>query len=340
MKITVILCTHNRCESLAKVLDSIALSVIPDLVEWEVLVVDNNSNDHTRAVVEEFCRLNWRVRYLFERRQGKSYALNAGIREAKGNLLAFTDDDLTVDPMWLQNLTSVLDEGEWVGSGGRTIPEKTFLAPRWFPNDAQYALAPLGMFDIGLKAEQFTVSPIGNNMAYLKKMFEKHGGFRTDLGPQPGSEIRGEDTEFGKRLIAAGERLWYEPSAVVYHSVPERRIKKDYFLAWWYAKGRANIREFSSPTYGRFLVAGIPLILVRRLGFWILRWMFATRPSRRFTSKLNVWVSAGAIQECYQKAASKKRYNPCAEPEELDAPIFRAESDRNSERSLAHRSLP
>ena len=72
-------------------------------------------------------------------------------------------------------------------------------------------------------------------------MFEKYGGFRTDLGPRPGSEIRSEDTEFGWRLLAAGERLRYEPSAVVYHSVSgESASDKQYFLAWWFDKARAE----------------------------------------------------------------------------------------------------
>ena len=99
MRITVILCTLNRCQSLAETLESIAISTLPDSVDWEILVVDNNSTDHTREVVEEFGRrYPDRFRYIFEPRPGKSYALNAGIREAQGEILAFTDDDVTVEP--------------------------------------------------------------------------------------------------------------------------------------------------------------------------------------------------------------------------------------------------
>lgn len=112
MNITVILCTYNRCESLAKALESAAALRLPESVEWEVLVVDNNSTDQTREVVEAFCRRHTgRFRYLFERQQGKSYALNAGIREAGGNVLAFTDEDVTVEPPWLKNLTAALHDG-------------------------------------------------------------------------------------------------------------------------------------------------------------------------------------------------------------------------------------
>ena len=67
-----------------------------------MLVVDNNSSDQTREVVEEFAdRYPGRFRYLFEPQPGKSYALNSGIREARGTVLAFIDDDVTVEPSWL-----------------------------------------------------------------------------------------------------------------------------------------------------------------------------------------------------------------------------------------------
>ncbi len=81
MDITVVLCTYNRSKYLATALNSAAALVLPESVEWEILVVDNNSNDSTREVVADFCdRFPSRFRYLFEPQQGKSIALNAGIR--------------------------------------------------------------------------------------------------------------------------------------------------------------------------------------------------------------------------------------------------------------------
>src|SRR5580704_1493640 len=109
MRITVILCTHNRCRSLAKALESVAASQLSTSTDWEVLVVDNNSSDQTREAVETYCRrYPVRFRYVFEPQPGKSYALNSGIREALGEILAFMDDDVTVEPTWLQNLTANL----------------------------------------------------------------------------------------------------------------------------------------------------------------------------------------------------------------------------------------
>ena len=310
MMISVIMCTYNRCQTLANALDSLAASVLPNAVEWEVLVVDNSSRDQTRSVVEDFCRqYPGHFRYLFEPRQGKSYALNAGIREARGDVLAFTDDDVTVEPEWLQNLTAGLRNGEWEGAGGRSLPQGTFSPPRWLGLEARYALAPLAIFDLGTVAGELTEAPFGNNMAFRKEMFEKHGGFRIDLGPRPGSRgpQKSEDSEFGCRLLTAGERLRYEPSAVVYHAVPESRVQKKYFLAWWLDKARADIRAFGIPPGTKWLVAGIPLVLIRRLAVWTLRWMVAVEPSGRFACKLKVWGLGGAIVESYRESHDAER---------------------------------
>ena len=305
MKVTVILCTYNRSQSLIKALTSVANSIVPDSVAWEVLVVDNNSPDKTREVVEEFCRrYPQRFRYLFEPRQGKSHALNSGIRATDADVLAFMDDDVEVDTYWLGNLTKALQSGPWSGAGGRILAEAGFVPPRWMETNARYALAPLAFFDLGDNAGESKEAPFGTNMAFRKEMFQRYGDFRTDLGPQPGSEIRNEDTEFGTRLLNGGEQIWYEPSALVYHSVPRDRIRKDYFLAWWFDKARGDVRQDGIPRKSRLYIAGVPLFLFRTLSGWTLRWIISVNPGRRFSCKLNVWKTAGLIQECHRQFKS------------------------------------
>lgn len=304
MTITVIVCTFNRCESLNRALQSVACSQVPDSVAWEVLVVDNNSADRTAQVVEEVGR-QWpnRFRYLFERQQGKSHALNRGIREARGDVVAFMDDDVTVEPTWLWNLTRGLHDSTFIGSGGRILPE-AFSPPRWLPIEERYALAPLAVFDLGPDAAELHEPPFGTNMAFRRVAFEKYGGFRPDLGPQPGNEVRNEDTEFGRRVLGAGERLRYEGSAVVYHAVSEDRLRKKYFLTWSFDKGRADIREQGVPLDEGWLVAGVPVHLLPRLAISSLRWLFTVQPSRRFSRKRSVWALAGSIAEIHDKTVS------------------------------------
>ena len=307
MDITVILCTFNRCQSLVRALDSVAASRFPESVEWEILVVDNNSQDQTREVVGGYCRKHpGRFRYLFEPQSGKSFALNSGVRAARGDILAFMDDDVIVEPTWLQNLTAPLRSGQWAGVGGRILPQWTCSPPRWIPLKEKYGLGPLVLFDLGREAVSLAEPPYGTNMAFRRTIFERYKGFRDDLGPRPGSEIRGEDTEFGRRLLQAGEQLWYEPSAVVYHPVPSSRLEQQYFLTWWFDKARSDFREFGIPKNTKWQVARIPLYMFRRLAVWSLRWIVAVEPSRRFSCKLRVWSLAGGILESYRQAPARR----------------------------------
>ena len=324
MDITVVLCTYNRSESLASALNSAAALVLPESVDWEVLVVDNNSNDRTREVAADFCsRYPSRFRYLFEPQQGKSNALNTGIREARGSILAFMDDDVTVEPTWLQSLTSGLNSGEWSGAGGRIRPARSFAPPRWLPLQGPNNLGGiLALFDLGEKARELDRSPIGTNMAFRKEIFRKYGGFRTDMGPRPGSEIRNEDTEFGRRVLAAGERIRYEPSAIVYHAMPEKRLTKEYFLAFAFDTGRTMIREAAR----RPDIWGIPrpYLSLLKHAFYLapinfLRWLLAIGPQNRFYRKYWVWLVAGEVLELYRQLfvtnSQKQNTSPSIEAE-------------------------
>lgn len=310
MNISVIISTYNRSERLAGALRSLTASRLRESIDWEVVVVDNNSTDETRRVVESLSAEHpGRFRYLLEPQAGKSRALNKGIEAAQGNILVFIDDDVTVEPMWLDNLTAPLRSTACAGVAGRILPEGDFQPPHWLSVEGRFALAPLALFDLGPQAGKMDDSPFGANMAYRKEMFLKHGGFRIDLGPAAGSKEpqKSEDSEFGTRLLAAGERLRYEPSAIVYHEIPPGRVRKDYFLKWWFDKNRSDILAFGVPTDTRWFAAGIPLYLLRRTAAWTLRWLLAVEASRRFSCKIKVWALAGSILECFRQSRLNAR---------------------------------
>jgi glycosyltransferase involved in cell wall biosynthesis len=303
--ISVVICTFERADSLARTLASLAEQVVPETIEWEALIVDNNSHDNTRQVAEEFVqRFPGRFRYLFEPNQGKSHALNLGVREAGGSVVAFTDDDVIVTPNWLHNLAAPLQSTEWAGAGGRTLPEQGLVLPGWFSLQEKYAAPPLALFDQGERMGPLDDTPFGNNMAFRKSLFERYGNFRSDLGPCAGSSRsqKSEDSEFGTRLLGAGERLVYQPEAVVYHAVPAQRLTQKYFLSWWLDKAQSDILAFGAPS-SVWRIHGVPLRFVRRLVIWMLRWITATDPKRRFDCKVRVWTLIGQIKQCYIGAA-------------------------------------
>lgn len=308
MKISVIVCTYNRCQQLRGVLEDLACSEVPPEVYWEVLVVDNNSADKTSETVREVAMLHPdRFRYIAERKQGKSWALNTGIRESQGEVLAFVDDDVKVERAWLWNLCRPLEGVEWAGAGGRTLPEESVTLPGWLTLGGPHSLGGVlaAMFDLGDQPRELDRAPYGANMAYRREMFEKYGLFRTDMGPSADQNVPrpNEDTEFGRRVMAAGERLFYEPAAVVHHPILPDRVRKEYFLAWWYDYGRASIREVGR----RPDICGIQRrywtiakICVACLMPTAARWLLSVEPSKRFFHKCWMWSIFGQIAEAWR----------------------------------------
>ncbi len=296
--------------------------MLPASCEWEVLVVDNNSKDKTREVAETFVRkYPDLIRCVFEPQQGKSNALNRGIVEARGEILAFMDDDVTVEPTWLQNLTATLQNHSWLGVGGRICAPENVSLPPWINLEGNHSLVgSLALFDRGSSQRELADPPYGTNMAFRREMFEKYGVFRTDLGPCPGSEIRGEDTEFCVRLMKAGEKLLYEPSAVVYHEVPENRLQKQYFLTWYFDYGRAFIRT-KNPRPDVWViprpVIGITNHLLIMLPKKILRWLLTFEAKERFYAKTQVWMIAGETAEIYGLWTRAKASQESAQPDAL-----------------------
>jgi glucosyl-dolichyl phosphate glucuronosyltransferase len=306
VEVIVILCTYNRGADLARALETIARSEMEDSVRWEVLVVDNNSTDQTRSIVQEFCRrYPGRFRYLFEPTPGKSFALNTAIAQARGRVLAFVDDDVCVEPTWLRNLTAeLLRDTCWGGVGGRTLPEQKFTPPSWLSRDMNgWGEVVFAYFDMGDSPGELRRPPYGTNMAFRKSIFEKHGPFRIDLGPIPGSRIRNEDTELGRRLLAAGVRLRYEPSAIVYHPVPHERITKEYFLSWWFDYGRAMIIERGD----RPNLCGIPYDYFALLSRFVeisihaFRGTLALSVPQRFMRRCKISRNKGQVAELYDR---------------------------------------
>jgi glycosyltransferase involved in cell wall biosynthesis len=308
VKVTAILCTYNRSRPLAKALDSLAASVFPEPDSWEVLVVDNNSTDQTRTVVERFVdEYPERFRYVFEARQGKSYALNTGIREAHGEIVAFVDDDVTVESNWLYNLTSDLSSGEWVGAGGRILIPPGFSPPGWLALEGPWrqGAALCAHFDLGDLPGELKEAPYGTNMAFRRQMFHRYGEFRTDLGPRPGSELRNEDTEFGNRVLAGGERLRYVPSAVVYHPVPEGRVRKSFFRARWFTVGRAEVRE-KGPRIRFSQMPSYYISVLRDLRNQIRECLHARDPKERFSRECIAWHTVGTMAEIWSQSLRGK----------------------------------
>jgi glycosyltransferase involved in cell wall biosynthesis len=297
---SVIICTYNRSESLRGTLESLAKMEVPADLTWELIVVDNNSADNTRGVIEEFIRTsNLAVRYIFEGQQGLSHARNRGIRESRGEIIAFTDDDVRVSSRWLTELDATFNGSDCMAVAGRIIAAWDGVEkPAWLSGTGSDRLmrGPLVDTGNGPTTNAGVVLPWGANMAFRKSAFREHGLFRTDLGVSGSGRLVGEDTEFGRRLISAGETVAYSHEAVVFHPVDKRRLTKAYFLSWSFNYGRSCVREDRWPEKS-VLWFGIPRYMFRELLANYARWVTCYARARRFRYKVQVYSSLGQIAE-------------------------------------------
>ncbi len=306
--ISVVLATYNRAASLSTTLNSLSSVHQSPSFTWELLVIDNNSTDSTRNVIEKFAiSAKFSVRYVFEKRQGRSAALNAGIAQAKGDIVVFTDDDVLFDPDWIVNLKQCFDKFNCAAVAGSVVALWTHSKPEWLEMEGQFAVVH---FVLGDEPKEIHEPPLGANSAFRKEVFERHGLFRLDLGVR-GSEhtITCDDTEFGGRLIRAGEKIMYCPTAIVYHPVDPNRTTKKYFLSWYYYNGVSLTRTAGLPSEGVFYF-GVPRWLYRELLENFLRWMLSLRPNIRFHWKLRTYRSIGNIVESRRLSRQKALGQP------------------------------
>lgn len=312
MDLTVIICTWNRAKSLAVVLTSLETSVVPEGLEWEVLVVDNNSKDDTRAVCESFIAKNpRRFRYLFHGTQGKTNALNAGIREARSEYLALTDDDLTVDPRWVAGIYDAFQKYACAAVGGKIVPVWNCKKPTWIAFDGPYrhpAYGGIVNFDKGDSPVKLTATAIGANMGLRKSIFEKYGPYRADLN-RINDLLGGEDTEYCRRIMRAGECLMYAPNAIVYHPVEEQRTTRKYFRSMAFHYGRWSILVEGVPD-GAKCFFGVPRYLFSIVLRFFGKWMFSRGEQCRSFYQLELFQTLGKMAESKKWLRNRQTKQP------------------------------
>jgi glycosyltransferase involved in cell wall biosynthesis len=231
---------------------------------WEVIVVDNNSSDHTPQVVAELQRRSNEIplRYEFEERQGLSHARNRGIACACGEFILFTDDDVSPEPDWLAEALAGMAEHACEAGGGWIGPVWAKPRPPWLA-ERFYGFLALRTDEDGPKSvTDIQEAPFGANMVFRKAAFDRFGVFATDRGRIGTTLWSGEDTEFFQRLLSAGANVMYFPKARVYHHIDKTRMKKQYFWKWRFhaSYNQAKTGRICS----RRKLFGVPLYIFRQ----------------------------------------------------------------------------
>ena len=301
MRLDVIIPTHNRAALLARTLESLLAAEPAETLDVRVLVVDNRSTDDTPARVESFReRFGGRLRYLFEAVPGRSNALNAGIRESDGDLVATLDDDEEVDRSWLRCIAKAFQDPATDFIGGPYVPRWGAERPAWL--GASYRAA-VGWVDGGPEVRRygqgFDAMLMGGNAVIRRRLLERVGPYAVDLGRTNRRLMSCEDEDMFRRLLAAGGRGFYRPDLIIHHYVPPERLRREYFRSWcfWHgvSLGVLDRRRPEPVTY--FL--GVPRYMVGsaiRGAIETVKQLLARRhPDKVFSSELAWWDLAGFV---------------------------------------------
>ena len=326
MKYSIVIATYNRAADLRETLTSLA-GLRPDGT-WEVIVVDNNSSDDTKSVVLQAARtFPVPLRYLFERQQGRSPALNCGITAASGEIVVTTDDDVRVPEDWLTQAAQGLERLECDYVGGRVMPIWGGPRPAWLPDRGGKQWAVIALLDYGPEPIEFgSRVPLGVNMAFRRGAFDRAGLFDPNTGRRAGTLLGQEVREWCIRARKAGLRGFYIPEMTLRHVIPASRLSKGYFRRWFYWRGisRALLYERSGLDMERpeqttldFSkvphVLGVPRYLYRKAFHALVAWMpdsLRRRPVEAFEHELWLCFFAGIVRQRYRDSRAAGHHSP------------------------------
>jgi glycosyltransferase involved in cell wall biosynthesis len=244
-ELTLLICTHDNARMLDRALESIAGQVIPAELRWEVLVVANRCTDETPAVIRRWSRDARipRLRYVSERRAGITFARKRGLRESRGRLVGFVDDDCLLAPDWATEVLGFAAEHPRAGVfGGRN--ELVWEAPpSWLADLYGDSLARQ---DLGPRPRMLPVGewrlPVGAGLVLRREAVIDSGWITSGVlrSRRPGLLHCGEDAEIGIRIRRAGWEVWYSPAQRLRHVIPPERMGLRYLRRLHRGFGRAE----------------------------------------------------------------------------------------------------
>lgn len=297
IKVSVVIPTYNRADYLRQTLAGIAHQTFPHEY-FEVLVIDNNSKDHTAQVVEEFKDAKPRPRYIVERQQGLDFARNRAIYESIGAVILYGDDDILVQPDWVEQMTGpLLADGmqEIAAVGGEVIP----VFPEGKPDWISEWHAPLAFRkDTGpINAPQ---CPMGANLAFPKWVFQLLGPFHTALDRSAGNYFSGGDSEMIRRVRLAGLEVWFSPGGAVKHQMPASRTTFRYARRHAFDSARSRVIDRATqPGAAKYLFGRFFANIAKAVGFSVLAGLNAVafRTGSAKKSLVRAWRSCGYLYQ-------------------------------------------
>lgn len=258
IEISAIISTYNRAHFLEGLFESILNQNI-DKNRYEIVIVNNNCTDNTEGLCNKFIKENpdLNIFYCIETNQGLSYGRNRGIKESKGEIVTFLDDDAVITENFFEETLNFFKKKSHVNAiGGKILLKYMEKKPNWYN---PFLASLLGYYNYGDQEKVFTTSYFrGSNMSFRRSLFDKFEAFNTNLG-RVGKQLYGnEEKELFYRLKEGGEEMWYVPSTVVLHLVPIERTYSDFIKRQALGTGKSQRDQAlikGKTTYLKALVA-------------------------------------------------------------------------------------
>jgi glycosyltransferase involved in cell wall biosynthesis len=271
MLVTVAICAFNRAVSLGRTLDSLTAIQVPSDITWELVIVNNNSTDHTDDAIREYSdRLP--IRREFEPRPGKSNALNRAIDVAKGDYILWTDDDVVVDAGWLRAYVDAFRRWpEAAVFGGRIVPKYEPPVARWVLESEDSTFCVYAIRNFGDNVQPLSIAedrlPFGANYA-IRAAEQRAFRYDPNLGPVPHRHRRNEETDVITRLLKSGATGYWIPNAVVEHCIGRERQTVRYIADFFVGDGETYAFQNADTTAATPFLFGIPRRVWPRLIVW------------------------------------------------------------------------
>lgn len=300
IKLDVVVPTFNRSQLLSLALDSLLRAPIPPQLDVQIYVVDNNSKDDTRALVEaKKIGAFPPIHYVLATLQGSSAARNAGISAGEGEIIAFIDDDEEIDSQWYSVLAQEFGSSEISFLGGPYLPNWVSPAPDWMPEGYYAVIGAIPPKPRATIDENFHGNLMGGNCALRRSVFEQVGLYDIHLGRSDTGLLSDEDAEFFSRVRRAGLRGVYVPEFAIHHYIAPERLTKSYYRRWvyWRAVSLGSQARHTPEPVAHF--GSVPRYRVGRalrgiLGYPRLQWL-KRNLGEAFSGQLAVCELAGYL---------------------------------------------
>ncbi len=238
-KLSVLICTYNRCAILAECLDSLTRQTASPN-DFEVLVINNNSPDQTQQVAESFLGKVPNLRVLIEPQQGLSYARNRAYEEAQAEWVLYLDDDALASENLVERALWTIEHHDYKMFGGVALPWYKYPKPHWYKNK-YVATNELPYKTVSkIHGNQFAIGCI---MVIYKPTLAKYGGFDVRLGMTGDKIAYNEEVELQKRFRAEGIAIAHDPELFIQHLVAPYKLSVDWFFKSAFALGRDNVNS-------------------------------------------------------------------------------------------------